>query len=119
MEQELLNKEDNIALKEQKRTRKKKVRFSAEFSEEEKEDIKVLNDFIHKCNKKEFGSLISWRDILLYFVKNHGNEKMISSIQDHSFTKEDRVLIKIKELSEKEGKDFSVYDIAAKALKIH
>ena len=44
---------------------------------------------------------------------------MISSIQDHSFTKEDRVLIKIKELSEKEGKDFSVYDIAAKALKIH
>lgn len=119
MEQELLNKEDMVAPKEQKKIRKRKVRFSAEFSEEEKEDIEVLNDFINKCNKKEFGSLISWKDILLYFVKNHGNEKMISSIQDHSFTKEDRVMMKIKELSEKEGKDLSVYDIAAKALKIH
>ncbi|MAE22078.1 MAG: hypothetical protein CMK92_06570 [Pseudomonas sp.] len=99
--------------------RKRKVRFIAEISDNNNSDIMLLNDFLGKCNDKEFGDKITWREVLLFFVKKYGSEKNISLIQDESFSTEDKVMMKLKELNLKDGQNLSVYDLAAKVLKIH
>lgn len=98
--------------------RKRKVRFIAEISDNNKDEIKLLNDFLNQCNDKEFGERVTWREVLLFFVSKYGNYKNISMIKDDSYSKEDKVLMKLKELNLKDGKDLSVYDLAAKVLKI-
>lgn len=100
-------------------TRKRKVRFIAEISDSNNSDIELLNEFLGRCNDKEFGDKITWREVLLFFVKKYGSDKNISQIQDESFSTEDKVMMKLKELNLKEGQNLSVYDLAAKVLKIH
>ncbi len=84
----------------------------------EKERLSLIFDLLIKCNEKDYGRPILFKDLCLYAV-NKLTEKDIDKIQEQSLTEMEKVQRAFHEHKKKTGQDLSFGEFLTKKLGIN
>jgi len=84
----------------------------------EKECLGLIFDLLRKCNEKDYGKPILFKDLCLYAVSKL-TDKDIDKIQEHSLTEMEKVQRAFDEHKKKTGQEMSLGEFLTKKLGIN
>lgn len=84
----------------------------------EKESLSLIFDFLLKCNEKNYGRPILFKDICLYAISKL-NAKDIDKIQETSLSEMEKVQRALDEFNQKNGQKLELGEFLVKKLGIN
>lgn len=84
----------------------------------EKESLDLIFSLLRKCNEKDYGSVILFKDLCLYAVSKL-TDKDIEKIQEGSLSEMERVNRALDEHNKKTGSNLSLGEFLVKKLGIN
>ena len=96
---------------------KDQTKFYVDLSQE-KECLSLIFDFLSKCNEKNYGRPILFKDICIYAVSKL-TAKDIEKVQENSLSEMEKVHKALHEFNQKHGKNLDLGEFLVKKLGIN
>jgi len=119
MEEELLKKRGRKTKNQTKEVQlnQEQTKFFVDLTHEQ-ESLSLIFDLLRKCNEKDYGRPILFKDLCLYAVSKL-TEKDVDKIQEQSLTEMEKVQRAFDEHKKKTGQDLSFGEFLTKKLGIN